>query len=95
MIIPNDAKLHDQMVTRKRLASTAGRLMAESKKDMAKRGLKSPDRADAVMMAIGIKPFLTNTKADEVVTSWMDYLEEEYQDKALERAHIAGCDAGL
>lgn len=95
VIIPQDAKLHEQLITRKRGATPEGLLKAESKKDMEKRGIKSPDRGDAVMMAIGIRPLATFGKVDNIIPSWMDYLTEQAQDEALERAHIAGCDTGL
>ena len=93
-ILPRDEKLFDQLVQRKRSANSAGKLVAESKEEMAKRGLKSPDRADAVMGVLAIRRFFSNTRG-EVIPSWMDYLEEEYQDDLLERVGIKGCDAGL
>lgn len=92
--LPNDAKLHEQLTTRKRGATPDGRIKAESKEDMAKRGLKSPDRADAVNAVIAIKPFAMNTKAD-AMPSWMEAIEENYQDQLFERVNILGADAGL
>ena len=97
VILPTGAaKLYEQLTTRKRGATPEGKLKAESKKDMATRGVPSPDQGDAVMMAIGIRPLTTYGKVDDmIVPSWMDHLKEEYMDQALERAHIAGCDTGL
>jgi hypothetical protein len=46
------------------------------------------------MGVLAIRPFFSNTRA-EVIPSWMDYLEEEYQHDLLERVGIKGCDAGL
>lgn len=44
--VPNDQILHNQLTTRKYTMSATGKKAAESKRDMKKRGLKSPDRAD-------------------------------------------------
>ena len=94
VILPDDPKLHDQMVSRRRSAHpSSGRLMVESKDSMARRGLKSPDRADAVMAAIAIKPFVLNSKLDDL--GWIETLEEEFESSILERNNIMGADAGI
>ncbi|WP_141432426.1 DEAD/DEAH box helicase family protein [Bacillus sp. 03113] len=49
--IPNDEKLISQLTTRKYKMTSKGRIMLERKEDMKKRGLDSPDRADAVALA--------------------------------------------
>ncbi|MBU5214944.1 DEAD/DEAH box helicase family protein [Heyndrickxia oleronia] len=49
--LPNDEKLISQLTTRKYKMSSKGRIMLERKEDMKKRGLDSPDRADAVALA--------------------------------------------
>ena len=67
--------------------------MVESKDSMARRGLKSPDRADAVMAAIAIKPFVLNSKLDDL--GWIETLEEEFESSILERNNIMGADAGI
>ncbi|MGG3839663.1 phage terminase large subunit [Paenibacillus thiaminolyticus] len=49
--IPNDEDLIAQLSTRKYTVTSKGRIILESKKDMKKRGLRSPDRADALVLA--------------------------------------------
>ncbi|KYC94378.1 hypothetical protein B4102_3599 [Heyndrickxia sporothermodurans] len=49
--LPNDEKLISQLTTRKYKMTSKGRIMLERKEDMKKRGLDSPDRADAVALA--------------------------------------------
>ena len=49
ILLPDDATLHQQMVTRRSEVSRTGKLGVESKDKMKSRGLDSPDRADAVM----------------------------------------------
>lgn len=49
--LPNDEKLISQLTTRKYRMTSKGRIALERKEDMKKRGLDSPDRADAVALA--------------------------------------------
>lgn len=60
--IPNDDDLIGQLSTRKYSVTSKGRIILESKKDMKKRGLRSPDRADALVLAfaktgVNVDPF--------------------------------------
>ena len=50
--LPNDNELKLQLISRKQKIMTNGKLALESKEDMKARGIPSPDRADAVLMAI-------------------------------------------
>ena len=52
IILPDDDDLRAQMLNRKRVANARGKLAIESKTDMKKRGVGSPDRADAVFGAM-------------------------------------------
>lgn len=47
----NDNDLVGQLTTRKYKMTSKGKIRLESKEDMKKRGLRSPDRADAVVLA--------------------------------------------
>jgi hypothetical protein len=47
--LPDDPELRGQLLTRKRRYDRRGKLALESKEDMRKRGVPSPDRADAVL----------------------------------------------
>lgn len=49
LILPNDDDMRVQLVSRKRIAGSKGRLAIEPKVDMKERGISSPDRADAVI----------------------------------------------
>ncbi|HEV2453101.1 MAG TPA: hypothetical protein VGY98_02505 [Verrucomicrobiae bacterium] len=52
IILPNDDELRAQMLDRKRVSNARGKLAIESKREMAKRNVGSPDRADAVFGAM-------------------------------------------
>ncbi len=49
VILPDDAELFAQLTTRRFGTSSRGQIMLESKEQMRARGLRSPDRADAVL----------------------------------------------
>jgi hypothetical protein len=88
-----DPKLHMQMVDRFRSADSKGRIRAESKSDMGKRNVDSPDRADAVMMAIAIRaPQLLN-KEQDMINDWSERLTEEAMEDVYSKAP-AGSDLG-
>lgn len=48
---PDDQKLISQLTTRKYRMTSRGKIALERKEDMKKRGLQSPDRADAVVLS--------------------------------------------
>jgi hypothetical protein len=50
-IDPDDEELATQLVSLKWKVNSAGKIQVESKEEMKKRGLQSPDRADSLMMA--------------------------------------------
>jgi hypothetical protein len=52
IILPDDDELRAQLLDRKRVPNARGKLAVESKSDMKKRGVSSPDRADAVFGAM-------------------------------------------
>ena len=51
-ILPDCEILHSQLTTRRVATSKTGKLNLESKKEMKARGFSSPDRADALVMAM-------------------------------------------
>jgi len=63
MVLLDDATLVSQLTTRKAIYDSRARMGVESKEDMRKRGLVSPDRADAVCGVFGIQ-----------VGSWLKYV---------------------
>lgn len=52
IIIPDDQDFKGQILGRKLKRNSSGKLQLESKEDMAKRGLDSPDEADAILGAM-------------------------------------------
>lgn len=54
--IENDAKLISQLSNIKYKINSRGQILIESKEDMKKRGISSPDRADTLMLAFGRMP---------------------------------------
>ncbi len=90
VILPNDPTLVAQLTSRKRTMDSKGRIKCESKDDMRKRGIKSPDRADAVTAVIGLRRLSVISPKSEIVPSWMQYLSDEMQEEiggALAGAH--------
>ena len=63
-IIPNDPVLFKQMTSR-RIVFKGDLMGAEKKKDMAKRGIESPDRADSLFGAMAIDTALAAALFDE------------------------------
>jgi len=52
VILPDDPELFAQLTTRQAFPNSRGQIVLESKEQMRARGLRSPDRADAVLGAI-------------------------------------------
>ena len=55
IFIPNNQKLIAQLSSIKWKINSRGLIQIESKEDMKKRGVKSPDEADAVVMAMSMQ----------------------------------------
>lgn len=56
--IPNDEDMIGQLTTRKYNITSKGKIRLETKDEMKKRGLRSPDRADALVLAFAPTPDL-------------------------------------
>lgn len=95
VVLPDDSDLRAQLTGRKHKPNSRGKLQAESKEDMRKRGLPSPDRADAVLgcMVCGqmreVRSPLDTWGPDE---GHLDRMEDQlaYTSGAIP----PGCDAG-
>lgn len=89
IVLINDPTLVSQLTSRKTTYDARGRLGIEKKDDMAARGVKSPDRADAVIGAFshGLLSFATYARMKD---PW-EKLDEEYD--GFERAPLR--DRGL
>lgn len=81
VILPNDSALRAQLVARKRTVDSRGRLKCESKDDMRKRGVKSPDRADAVTAVIALKEIRAIGNKNDVHAPWMDFLSDNFREE--------------
>jgi len=64
-IMPNDEVLFDQLTSRKIKFTSDGLLGNESKKDMHKRGVESPDRADSYVGAVSIESAIASSLFEE------------------------------
>jgi len=95
VIIPDDSTLRSQLVSRKRFADSKGRIKAESKEDMRKRGIKSPDQADAITAVIALRKLQVINRGADVNPPWMEFLSEGFaQDLNNEGVLIAGAHCG-
>jgi hypothetical protein len=65
VILPNDPILFKQLTGRRAKPTSDAILGYESKKEMAKRGVESPDRADGLVMVLAADTELANTLFDE------------------------------
>lgn len=68
--LPNDTELINQLCSRKYRITRKGKIALETKDEMRKRGLKSPDRADALAIAYScgagqVNPTITIISSDE------------------------------
>lgn len=95
---PCDLILKKQLCSRKQLVTSDGRIQCEPKPDMAKRGVTSPDRADAILGALGhqqMKAVLYSdplTRQFEIGESWRDRFAE--MEDSQESSAMRGFDAG-
>jgi len=76
----NDARLTAQLTSRRQKPRSDGRFQLESKEEMRRRGLPSPDRADAVVLALlgacgGIVNNACRVQAAEVSLRWQGFGE--------------------
>jgi hypothetical protein len=85
LVLINDPTLASQLSSRKTTYDARGRLGIEKKEDMAARGVKSPDRADAVCGAFahGVQNFATYVQRMD--NPW-EKLEQAYE--GLERDRL-------
>jgi hypothetical protein len=94
VILPNDGKLHEQIVSRLRTADHRGRIKAESKEDMhEERGIPSPDRADAVLGSIAVRGMVLLGQKSDQLSSWLEHISVEERE-ALYDYILPGADLG-
>ena len=82
-ILPlGDDTLFKQLMNRHSVFTASGKIGVEEKHDMAKRGLVSPDRADAVCGVLTNMPMahqLRMANKAKNPAAWMDYLEQNQE----------------
>ena len=89
IILPNDNKLLAQLTARKYKIASDGQIDLETKDSMRKRGLSSPDRADAVAIAIEtatmgyVRPTKVVERSDPTVIRTDDWMNN-FQNVNLE-----------
>ena len=91
IILPDDEMLATQLVSRKEKTNQPGKLQVESKQQMKRRGIPSPDRADAVLEAM--RPSVTLQPQDEVVAAWNNQWGEDLEDQQM--SMLPGAFAGV
>ena len=87
IILPDDNDLRGQLLDRKRASNAQGKLAIESKEDMRRRGVSSPDRADAVLGAMARLPRVSPiqlVKPAVVFHGWREQ-EVEQEDEGVRR----------
>jgi len=68
LILPNDNELVAQLSVRKYGIASSGKIVLESKKEMKKRDIDSPDRADAVALACFSRNKIYDSFVDNIQT---------------------------
>lgn len=93
LVLINDPTLVSQLTSRKTTYDARGRLGIEKKDDMSARGVKSPDRADAVIGAFshGLLNFATYARMKD---PW-EKLDEEYDGFERDRLRDRGLEKQL
>lgn len=91
-ILPDDEALHAQLTTRQVVMTSDGILKIEEKKDMKKRGLPSPDRADAVLGCLAVDVAMASTFFE---VSGMKLLEKMARESTPEHGNIEASGATL
>lgn len=81
LIVPDDEILIAQLTSRQKTFVGRGKLGAEEKYDMRKRGVESPDRADAFCGCNNVYDYTVVEKQPWEITDWREQAEreEEYE----------------
>lgn len=96
VILPDDKALKQQLCSRKMVTKSNGQIGCESKEDMKKRGMKSPDRADAVLGCLchrSMEPIIYHDPLEKRGNLVWDAGAQEVRETE-ERGVMAGFDAG-
>lgn len=80
LVLLEDEDMVGQLATRKFKMTSRGRIALERKEDMKKRGLMSPDRADAIILAFYDEPDVQIVFDEPTVVSYDDIMNMGYDD---------------
>ena len=80
--IPNDAKLIAELMAPKYQMTSSGKILVESKSDLKKRGYRSPDLADALMLTFAGGDFTLSTHVGREAQSDYDEFAHEMRARA-------------
>ena len=83
IILPEDETLVQQLTSRRCSANKNGKLNLESKSEMKSRGLVSPDRADAVVLAVAAKGAIDDMLTEYVRPSFAEIFAHHSDGDAL------------
>lgn len=94
VILPDDPRLIAQLVSRKRTMDSKGRIKCETKEEMRRRGVKSPDRADAITAVIAMRERRSVSPGGGVNPPHLEFLMEHLAGETGATCAPAGCDTG-
>lgn len=81
--IPNDRELIKELSQPKYDTKDNGKIFIESKKDMKKRGIKSPNKADALMLFLSNRGAIINAEVDYSINDLGDFYDDAQSDRLL------------
>ncbi len=91
LIIPRDDILIAQLTSRQKTWTGRGKLGAEEKYDMRKRGIESPDRADAFCGCQNVYAQAINTRAFSFSDLKDEVEQNDWEETASRHGAFAGC----
>jgi hypothetical protein len=91
--LPEDDMLVEQLTTRLGKTNSSGKLMLERKEDMRKRGISSPDRADALVGCLACGG-INNLAVRRGRKSLFDLIWPEGEDAYTSEYGVGGMEAG-
>jgi hypothetical protein len=91
-ILPYDDTLFSEMTTRQKKLNVRGKWQCEEKYEMRKRGVPSPNRADAVFGAMSVQDYAAN--AEVIQGPWKSWSEAENDSRDRAILSSIGASAG-
>jgi hypothetical protein len=76
--IPNDARLAEELTGPEYIVKLNGKIVLESKDDMKKRGLNSPNRADALALTFAYPVSAKSPMSTRIIKDGLEFAKTEY-----------------